>query len=84
MKKMSIFFAAVFLFLATPIANADSDDYKKFFIGAGASYGIENFKEGNFDDTWGINAKIGYHPYDIFAVQLEYDYLSEFKDKRSL
>jgi len=81
MKKISIFFAAAFFFFTTATVNADSDDYKKFFIGAGGSYGIENFDDGgDFDNSWGVNAKIGYHPIEILAVQFDYDYLWEFED----
>jgi len=85
MKKISIFFAAAFFFFTTSTVNADSDDYKKFFIGAGGSYGIENFDGGgDFDNTWGVNAKIGYHLLDELAVQFDYDYLREFEDKEGI
>jgi opacity protein-like surface antigen len=80
MKKISIFFAAAFFIFTTSTVNADPDNFKKFYIGAGGSYGIENFDDGgDFDNSWGINAKIGYHPIDMLAVQFDYDYLREFE-----
>ena len=81
MKKISIFFAAAFFFFTTATVNADSDAYKKFYIGAGGSYGIEDFDvDGDFDNPWGVNAKLGYHIVDDIAVQFDYDYLWEFED----
>jgi opacity protein-like surface antigen len=84
MKKISIFFAAAFLFFTTSTVNADSDDYKDFYIGAGGSYAIENFDGGDFDNSWGINAKLGYHIIEEIAVQFDYDYLWGFDDKESI
>jgi len=81
MKKISILFAAAFFLFATSTVNADPDDYKKFYIGAGGSYAIENFDGGDFDNTWGINAKIGYHLIEEIAVQFDFDYLRDFEDK---
>ena len=81
MKKISIIFAAAFFLFTTSTVNADSDVYKKFYIGAGASYGIENFDdEGDFDNTWGINAKMGYQFMDVMAIQFDFDYLDEFEN----
>jgi len=80
MKKISIFLAAAFSLFIISTVNANADDYKKFYIGAGVSYGLEDFDVGDFDDTWGINAKIGYHPMDILAIQFDFDYFDKFED----
>ncbi|MDH3885773.1 MAG: porin family protein [Desulfobacterales bacterium] len=81
MKKISIFFAIALFFIATSTVNAESDDYKRFYVGAGGSYGIENFDGGgDFENSWGINAKLGYHLIDEIAVQFDYDYLWGFDD----
>lgn len=85
MTKISILFAAALLFLTTSTANADPDDYKKFYIGAGGSYAIENFDGGgDFDNSWGINAKLGYRLIDEIAVQFDYDYLWKFDDEEQI
>jgi len=85
MKKISILFAAALLFLTTSTVNAEPDGYKMFYIGGGGSYGIENFDgSGNWDNSWGINAKVGYHFMDIASVQFDYDYLWGFEDSESI
>ena len=33
----------------------------------------------DFDDTWGLNLKAGYHVNNWLSVQLDFDYLSEFE-----
>ena len=60
------------------------------YVGIGGSYAIENFDvdsinldgstfNPNFDDTWGLNAKVGYRFIDWLALEFNFDYLSEFE-----
>ena len=56
------------------------------YIGAGGSYAIENFDDIgiDFDNTWGINAKIGYHFDPLLDIEFNYDYLHKFEGDDSL
>ena len=56
--------ALMIFFLISPYAHAATG----FYVGAGGSYAIENFDDDdddfddiNYDNSWGINAKVGYH-----------------------
>ena len=80
MKRIFLFLATAFFLFITSTVNADADDYNKFYVGAGVSYGLEDIDFGDFDDSWGINAKIGYRPIDIIAVQFDFDYFDKFED----
>jgi opacity protein-like surface antigen len=66
----SIFFYSTLLFA----------DNKKFYIGGGSSYAIENFDtDSDFDNTWGINAKVGYRAHEILMIEFNFDYLNNFE-----
>jgi len=65
------------------------------YIGIGGSYAINDFYtekfedravpiEVNIDDTWGANAKLGYHVNEFFAVEAVFDYLSGFETSEVL
>jgi len=65
------------------------------YIGMGASYAISNFEQevtdiegassdSDFDDTWGINLKAGYHITDWLSIELNFDYLSDFEANETL
>jgi opacity protein-like surface antigen len=61
----------------------------------GASYAISNFdqevtdeegasSDADFDDTWGINLKAGYHLTNWLCVELDFDSLSEFESDKTM
>jgi len=65
------------------------------YIGMGVSYAISNFdqevtdtegasSDSDFDDTWGINLKAGYHLTNWLSVELDFDYLSEFESDKTM
>jgi opacity protein-like surface antigen len=65
------------------------------YIGMGASYAISNFDQevtdtegasfdSDFDDTWGMNLKAGYHLTNWLSVELDFDYLSDFESDETL
>ncbi len=78
MKKLSILAVLVMgLCFSTLSYGADAAG-KTFYIGAGGSYAVENFNS-DFDDTWGINAKAGYHLHPRIDIEFDYNYLSDFE-----
>ncbi len=82
MKKHFTFpLLVVVMSLSTPL-YAQQADVNHYYIGAGASYAIENFEEGtDFDDSWGIDAKIGYHLHPQIDIEFDFNYLFEFEDE---
>jgi opacity protein-like surface antigen len=65
------------------------------YIGIGGSYVIENFDvksenilgttyDPDFDDTWGVNVKIGNHFTKWFSLEFDYDYLFDFESEKTL
>lgn len=83
MKKFLIFFtlALMIFFLTSPYGHAATG----FYVGAGGSYAVENFDDDDdfegvdFDDSWGLNAKIGYHLHELLDLEFNFDYLDEFE-----
>ena len=68
-------------FLISPYAHAATG----FYVGAGGSYAVENFDDDddfeniNYDNSWGINAKVGYHLHKLLDLEFNFDYLDEFE-----
>lgn len=65
------------------------------YIGIGGSYVIENFDvkpenilgttyDPDFDDTRGVNVKIGNHFTEWFSLEFDYDYLFDFESEKTL
>ena len=78
-----ILIAVLFFSVCTAGAEQDRSDY--FYIGAGGSYAIEDFNSDlDFDNSWGINGKIGYQFDELGAVQFDVDYLNEFSGDDSV
>ena len=83
MKKFSIFTAIftimIMSFCTTPLLAEDTGVY----IGIGGSYAVEDFKMNggsvDFDNTNGLNLKVGYHINNIFSLEFNYDHLSDFE-----
>jgi opacity protein-like surface antigen len=78
MKRYLIFGVLVAaMFISTPL-YAQQDDVNDYYIGVGGSYAVENFNS-NYDDAWGLNAKIGYHAHPLIDLEFEFNYVSEFE-----
>lgn len=92
MKKFLIFtvlFAV--LSFSTSLFAKDVGPY----IGIGGSYAYEDFDvddedigaigpDMDFDNTWGINLKAGYHFNKLFSVEFDFDYLPGFECDESI
>jgi opacity protein-like surface antigen len=98
MKKLSILAVLVLvLCFFTSSYGADAAG-RTFYIGIGGSYALEDFDvdyvvevqgtarivDMDFDDTWGLNGKVGYHVNDWASFEFDFNYLSEFEAEESL
>ncbi len=79
--KRHLFFAVlvVVIFSCTSL-YAGQDHLDCFYVGVGGSYAIEDFdSSADFDNSWGVNAKIGYHTHPLLDVEFGLDYLNKFE-----
>jgi opacity protein-like surface antigen len=79
--KKHLFFAVlvVVLFYSTSL-YAGQDYLEHFYVGGGGSYAVEDFDNGpDYDNSWGVNAKIGYHTHPLLDIELNFDYLNNFE-----
>jgi len=86
-RSLSVLGCLLATFILTTSANAANTG---MYIGIGGTYAMENFDidtpaslsrygyDQKYDDTWGINAKIGYKVNPYFSVELALEYLSGF------
>ena len=81
MKKYFFFTALLMVIFFSTSLYAQQADVKKFYVGAGGSYAIEDFDGGDFDNSWGVNAKVGYHLHPLLDIEFDFDYLNEFEDR---
>jgi len=59
---------------------AGQDHLDHFYVGAGGSYAVEDFDDSpDYDNSWGANAKIGYHTHPLLDIELNFDYLNNFE-----
>lgn len=61
---------------------AQQADAKRFYIGAGGSYAVENVFEdtaGGFENSWGLNLKFGYNLHPLADIEFDFDYLEDFE-----
>ncbi len=81
--KRYFFFAA--LALMTVIFSCTSlyaghNHLDHFYVGAGGSYAVEDFDDSpDYDNSWGVNAKIGYHTHPLLDIELDFNYLNNFE-----
>jgi Outer membrane protein beta-barrel domain len=81
MMKKHLFFAVlvVVIFSSTSL-YAGQDHLDHFYVGAGGSYAVEDFDDSpDYDNSWGVNAKIGYHTHPLLDIELNFDYLNNFE-----
>jgi opacity protein-like surface antigen len=81
MKKYFFFTVLLMVIFFSTSLYAQQADVKKFYVGAGGSYAIEDFDGGDFDNSWGVNAKVGYHLHPLVDIEFDFDYLNEFEDR---
>ena len=80
MKKYLFCISLVMTIFFASFVYAQQAEVKKFYVGAGGSYAIEDFDGGDFDNSWGVNAKVGYHLHPLVDIEFDFDYLNEFED----
>ena len=87
--------ALVLLLPAAALADDDDKDFSRpgFYLGVGGAYGINFFDdtiedaardagfEVSFNDTWGVNARVGYRLASWFALEGMYEWMDNFKIK---
>ena len=80
MKKHLFFAVLVAVIFYSTSLYAGQDHLGHFYVGAGGSYAVEDFdSSADFDNSWGVNAKIGYHTHPLLDIEFDFDYLSEFE-----
>jgi opacity protein-like surface antigen len=99
MKKLSILTVLVMVLCFSTSSYGTDAAGRTFYIGIGGSYALEDFDvdeveaslEGiasdsdvDFDDTWGLNAKVGYHVNNWLSLEFDFDYLSDFEADEGL
>lgn len=70
----------VILVMIFASSSAHSANTNKFYVGAGGSYAIENFDGGDYDNSLGVNAKVGYSFHPLGDLEFDFNYLDEFED----
>ena len=89
MKKLLVFAVLVLVLSFSTFSYAGTAD-KGAYIGIGGSVALENFEEdydvspGTYEtldreESWGVNAKVGYYISPSFSIELDYSYLFEFE-----
>jgi len=85
-EYLSVLVCLISVFIITTSANAATGLY----VGLNGTFAMQDFDTGDlnslradgfnpkYDDTWGINGKIGYKVHPLFSVELALEYLSKF------
>jgi opacity protein-like surface antigen len=98
MKRLSILVILGVVLCFVPSSYGLDSAGRGFYVGIGGSYALEDFDVGyglevdgvartvdmDFDNTWGLNAKVGNHVTDWLSFEFEFNYLSDFEAKESL
>ena len=92
-QRLAVVVLASCLWAAPGVAEEEdgSDEgfgHSGFYIGVNAALGFGNFYEDsiedntpltvNVDDSWGLNARVGYRLTSFFALEANYEYMDEF------
>ncbi len=95
MKKFLIFAVLVtVLCFSVSSYGMDAGEKGPHYISIGGSYAFEGFDDddledciepvdADFDDTWGVNLKYGYHFTEYFSLEGNFDYLADFETDES-
>ena len=80
MKRHLFFAVLVTVIFSYTSLYAGQDHLDHFYVGAGVSYAVEDFDNSfDYDNSWGVNAKIGYHTHPLLDIELNFDYLNNFE-----
>jgi len=80
MKKHLFFAVLVVVIFSSTSLYAGQDHLDHFYVGAGGSYAVEDFDNSfDYDNSWGVNAKIGYHTHPLLDIEVDFDYLNNFE-----
>lgn len=80
MRKILICLALTSMVIFFATSSARSAEEKSLYVGLGGSYAIENFDGGDYDNSWGVNAKVGYSFHPLADLEFVVNYLDEFED----
>ena len=70
MKRHLFFAVLVAVIFSCTSLYAGQDHLDHFYVGAGGSYAVEDFGNSpDFDNSWGVNAKIGYHTHPLLDIE---------------
>jgi opacity protein-like surface antigen len=77
-KALVLTIFIIFFFCSASLAQ--QSDFKHFYLGIGGSYAIEDFQDVHpLDDSWGVNAKLGWRFHEDISLQFDFDYLDKFE-----
>jgi len=80
MKKHLFFAVLVGVIFSYTSLYAGQDHLGNFYVGLGSSYAVEDFDNSpDYDNSWGVNAKVGYHTHPLLDLELNFDYLNNFE-----
>ena len=94
MRKVLILAVLVMTFCFPMSSHGADAAGRGLYVGIGGSYNLEDLDvhdfdvtleeatsdlDVDFDDTWGVNAKVGYHLHDWLALEFNFDFISEFE-----
>jgi len=98
MKKV-LMFAVLVMTFCFPVSSHGADAAGRgLYVGIGGSYNLEDLDvhqfnvtledttsdlDVDFDDTWGVNAKVGYHVHDWLSLEFNFDWLSGFESDKT-
>jgi opacity protein-like surface antigen len=91
LKRIRLAAAALALCLISTPGLAEDFGRSGVYLGASAAYGLGNFYEDaiedafpvsvNVDNSWGLNARLGYRLFSFFALEANYEYMNQFDVK---
>lgn len=96
MKKILVFVTFLNTFCFAALSYGQDSVGTNFYIGIGGSWAFEDFEQDDinfddvfsvavdFEDTWGLDLKFGYHLNDFISLEAVYDHFDEFKTDESL
>jgi len=82
--KRNVFFVCLICTLLVPLTLYAQSPEKTFYVGVGGNYALENFDGGDFDDSFGFNAKFGLHAHRLLDVEFNFDWFDKFDDSGTI
>jgi opacity protein-like surface antigen len=96
MKKVVVCALFYTVFCVAASSHAEDSAGRNLYLGIGGSYAVEDFEyddidfddtfslKVDFDDSWGLDLKLGYHVNDFISLEAVYDHYAEFKTDQSI